>query len=156
MRYKILFKEVGSTLTRVTTFTGDKTIKELVEFFGLERQDIERYSIIPDVNGVDLYMVFKEDGVQTIKFLGYYYQNDDGWKYNALCWCSLPLSVLRAELEKDEDFIDNFQASCKQYIEDDISVDDIIETARAYPLKPLLIEDVTEDTPEGIYIDMME
>lgn len=152
MRYKILFKEVGSTLARVTTFTGDKTTKEIVEFFGLERQDVEWYSVLPDVNGVDLYMVFKEDGVQTIKFLGYYYKNDDGWKYNALCWCSLPLSVLRAELEKDEDFIDNFQSSCKQYIEDDISVDDIIETA----LKPLLIEDVTEDTPEGFYIDMME
>lgn len=156
MRYKILFKEVGSTLARVTTFTGDKTTKEIVEFFGLERQDVEWYSVLPDVNGVDLYMVFKEDGVQTIKFLGYYYKNDDGWKYNALCWCSLPLSVLRSELEKDEDFIDNFQASCKQYIEDDISVDDIIETARAYPLKPLLIEDVTDDTPEGLYIDMME
>lgn len=152
MRYKILFKEVGSTLARVTTFTGDKTTKEIVEFFGLERQDVEWYSVLPDVNGVDIYMVFKEDGVQTIKFLGYYYKNDDGWKYNALCWCSLPLSVLRAELEKDEDFIDNFQSSCKQYIEDDISVDDIIESA----LKPLLIEDVTDDTPEGFYIDMME
>ncbi|MBR4983224.1 MAG: hypothetical protein IKY94_11765 [Lachnospiraceae bacterium] len=156
MRYKILFKEVGGTLTRVTTFTGNKTTKELVDFFGLERQDIERYSIIPEVGGVDLYMVFKEDGVQTIKFLGYYYQSDDGWKYNALCGCSLPLSVLRTELEEDEDFIDNFQSSCKQYIEDNISVDDIIESARAYPLKPLLIEDVTDDTPEGFYIDMME
>lgn len=44
-KYRITYKEVGRPSPGYTYYTGDKSKKEIVSFFGLDKSDIEWYIV---------------------------------------------------------------------------------------------------------------
>lgn len=44
-KYKVRYREVGSDLIGETTYSGPLSKEEVVEFFGLDKGDVEWYEV---------------------------------------------------------------------------------------------------------------
>ncbi len=95
----------------------------------------------------NIYYVFEAEGVKQVVIEGYYYE-EDGIKYNGFngFYNSIPISRERPLLI--EHSIETFVG----VIDENTLVEQYDKVLKYYPHLP--IENVTQDTPCGLYIDM--
>lgn len=106
---------------------------------------------LKEVEDCDIFSIYKENGVQMIKFLGYFYIVDDGWELVEFCWLDMPLSEYFAGISRNPDFVDEVQSAAKQYITDFDSVNEAYKALKGYKIKPLKMKELSSKTPEGVY-----
>lgn len=111
--------------------------------------------LLDRINDCNIFAVRKENGVQYVHMLGYYYDaecsmEDDGrnWRYVMFGGLDFTLDELRTMSEDD---IYDAECECKQWI-DDLNEDEVVECFLEDVPVELHYSDVTEDTPEGVYI----
>ena len=105
-------------------------------------------------DGVNIYRLYWENGVHTIKILGYIYLSDhydDGkdWRDVEFCWYDMPVSEYVAG---GVDMWDIWECEVKQYI-GDCTEEEAYEILKDYNPTELSVYDITDETPDGIYID---
>lgn len=106
------------------------------------------------VNGVNIYRLYWENGVHTIKVLGYIYYSDqypnnEDYRHVEFCWYDMPVSEY---VEGGVDMWDIWECEVKQYIED-CTAERAYEILQGYNPIVLNVEDITDETPDGVYID---
>ena len=106
------------------------------------------------VNGVNIYRLYWENGVHTIKVLGYiyysdHYPNNEDYRHVEFCWYDMPVSEY---VEGGVDMWDIWECEVKQYIED-CTAEVAYEILQGYNPIVLNVEDITDETPDGVYID---
>lgn len=103
------------------------------------------------VADLNIYEVFKQDGMQMIKVLCFFWEGDEGWKRTEFVGLEMPLAEYQQGMIEDDDFYWTIEAQAKQYITDYPSVFEAYESLKEYKIKPLNINQVDENTPEGVY-----
>lgn len=103
------------------------------------------------VADLNIYEVFKQDGVQMIKVLCFFWEGDEGWKRTEFVGLEMPLAEYQQGMIEDDDFYWTIEAQAKQYITDFESVNDAYEALKEYKIKPLSINQVNDNTLEGVY-----
>lgn len=100
----------------------------------------------------DIYSVSHENGETVIKVLGYFYEHDGVISHVEFCWLDFTLDEFRSS---DENFLSDLECDVKQYQEDFEDQQKAYETFMSYNARPLPMEQVDENTPDGVYIDCM-
>lgn len=103
---------------------------------------------------VNIYRLYWENGVHTIKILGYIYFSDnydDGkdWRDVEFCGYEMPVDTY---LTGGADAWDIWESEAKQYI-GDCTAEEAYEILKGYNPTELEVYDITDETPDGIYID---
>ena len=101
---------------------------------------------LEEVEDRDIYSIFYEAEVKWIKIEAYFYRNDDGWKKVEFCGLQMPLYKFLDGVD-----IDVIESEAKQYITDFESVNDAYEALKEYKIKPLSLNQVNDNTLEGVY-----
>lgn len=112
------------------------------------------YKELKKIDSVNIYRLFWENGVHTIKILGYLYKaNDNGdgeWRNVEFCWYEMPVATY---LTGGADAWDVWESECKQYIGDH-TAEEAYAILKRYNPTMLSVFDITDATPDGVYIDM--
>lgn len=105
------------------------------------------------IESVNIYRLYWENGVHTIKILGYLYKSDDDgkgeWRHLEFCWYDMPVDTY---LTGGADAWDIWESECKQYI-GDCTAEEAYEIWKGYNATILEVYDITDETPDGVYID---
>lgn len=111
------------------------------------------YKELEMVESVNIYRLYWENGVHTIKILGYLYKSDDNgegeWRHLEFCWYDMPVDTY---LTGGADAWDIWESECKQYI-GDCTAEKAYEIWKGYNATILNVYDITDETPDGVYID---
>lgn len=99
------------------------------------------------VANINICRVYKEDGVQMIKFLGYFYKNDEGWVLVEFGFFDLTLG----EYWRNQYRMDELECDAKQYVTNFNSVNDAYSALKSYGITDISGE-LSQDTPEGVYL----
>lgn len=112
------------------------------------------YKELKKIDSVNIYRLYWENGVHTIKILGYLYKaNDNGdgeWRNVEFCWYEMPVATY---LTSGADAWDVWESECKQYISDH-TAEEAYAILKGYNPTMLRVFDITDATPDGVYIDM--
>lgn len=118
-------------------------------------RELTQRDLLDRIESRTIFSVRKVDGVQYVHMLGYYYDaecsmEDDGrnWRYVMFGGLDFTLDELRAMSEDD---IYEVECECKQWI-DDLTEDEVVECFLEDVPVELHYLEVTDDTPEGVYI----
>lgn len=104
---------------------------------------------LKDNESKNIFRVFKNHlGQQIIKIIGYFYEGDDCWKH--LQFAGLEM-LLEEWLNASDETRELWEFEAKQYIAD-MTEHEAATTFLSYEAKPITLEDVNKDTPEGNYI----
>jgi hypothetical protein len=113
------------------------------------------YNELKKIDSVNIYRLYWENGVHTIKILGYLYEsNDNGdgeWRNVEFCWYEMPVATY---LTGGADAWDVWESECKQYIGDH-TAEEAYAILKGYNPTMLSVFDITDATPDGVYIDMV-
>jgi hypothetical protein len=113
------------------------------------------YKELKKIDGINIYQLYWENGVHTIKILGYLYEaNDNGdgeWRNVEFCWYEMPVANY---LTGGADAWDVWESECKQYICDH-TAEEAYAILKEYNPTMLSVFDITDTTPDGVYIDMV-
>ena len=102
----------------------------------------------------NLYSIYEQDGVKQIKFLCYFYENDEGWQLIEFCWGNVTLEYFISE----EFNIDDFESSLKQY---QTYVGDVVQAYNCLThywcgeinnYNIIDMDNISMDTPCGLYL----
>lgn len=111
------------------------------------------YKELEMVESVNIYRLYWENGVHTIKILGYLYKSDDNgegeWRHLEFCWYDMPVDTY---LTGGADAWDIWESECKQYI-GDCTAEEAYEIWKEYNATILDVYDITDETPDGVYLD---
>lgn len=118
-------------------------------------RELTQRDLLDRIKSCDIFSVRKVDGVQYVHMLGYYYDaefsiEDDGRNWRHVMFGGLDLTLDELRTMSDDDLYDA-ESECKQWI-DDLNDDEVVECFRESTLVELHYLDVTDDTPEGVYI----
>ena len=105
--------------------------------------------ILDRIKDCNIYEIRRIMGVQCIKVLGYFYPMDGIWKHIEFLWYERHVKDFLANEDKWEEW----ECESKQTIED-LSAKWALKVYRGYAPIPLAYSEITEDTPEGVYIAM--
>lgn len=105
------------------------------------------------VESVNIYQLYWENGVHKIKILGYLYKSDDNgegeWRHLEFGWYDMPVDTY---LTGGVDAWDIWESECKQYI-GDCTAEEAYEIWKGYNATILDVYDITDETPDGVYLD---
>lgn len=111
------------------------------------------HDIMKKYSDYNIYQLKTVDNVRYIKIWGFFYDVDPDWDEEK-CWrlvefsgYEMPLEEYLAGTDADRD---NWECSCKQYIED-MTPERALETFRHYQVVSLDTSEISEDTPDGFY-----
>ncbi len=137
-------------------------------FTGQERKNFEAYKKALDATrgksfwDCDYYQVTEIAGIKTVIVDGYYYDTGDDEELSSRIVCysdvEYPLDEFVQMVKASDEFrneITEFASTKKQYIED-LKYDEALSNMQYFydePATPLLYEELTLDTPCGLYID---
>lgn len=96
----------------------------------------------------DLYQVETENGQKQIHIDGYCYAADGDLKLVQYTGCIIAVSEIGDDMEK----LNELEDSVKQYIKDGLTEEEVKEYYKEATELPIV--EVTQDTPDGWYIDM--
>lgn len=104
-------------------------------------------------NGANIYSLYWENGVHTIKILGYVYFSDNyadkkDYRHVEFCWYDMPVSEY---LAGGVDMWDEWESEVKQYI-GEYTAEEAYEILKSYNASILNVYDITDTTPDGTYI----
>ena len=105
-------------------------------------------------DGVNIYRLYWEEGVHTIKILGYiyysdHYPNNEDYRHVEFCWYDMPVDTY---LTGGVSAWDEWECEHKQYIED-CTEENAYEILKGYNASVLEVYDITDETPDGVYIN---
>lgn len=105
-------------------------------------------------SGVNIYRLYWENGIHTIKVLGYIYYSDHypdnkDYRHVEFCWYDMPVDTY---LTGGVDAWDEWECEVKQYIED-CTAEEAYEILQDYNPTILDVYDITDETPDGVYIN---
>lgn len=119
----------------------------------LHTMEKDIYKELEMVESVNIYRLYWENGVHTIKILGYLYKSDDNgegeWRHLEFCWYDMPVDTY---LTGGADAWDIWESECKQYI-GDCTAEEAYEIWKGYNATILNVYDITDETPDGVYLD---
>lgn len=119
----------------------------------LHTMEKDIYKELEMVESVNIYQLYWENGVHTIKILGYLYKSDDNgegeWRHLEFCWYDMPVDTY---LTGGADAWDIWESECKQYI-GDCTAEEAYEIWKGYNATILNVYDITDETPDGVYLD---
>lgn len=119
----------------------------------LHTMEKDIYKELEKVESVNIYRLYWENGVHTIKILGYLYKSDDNgegeWRHLEFCWYDMPVDTY---LTGGADAWDIWESECKQYI-GDCTAEEAYEIWKGYNATILNVYDITDETPDGVYLD---
>lgn len=119
----------------------------IIENGGIYYEDL--IGDLKDNESKNIFRVFKNHlGQQMIKIIGYFYEGDDCWKH--LQFAGLEM-LLEEWLNASNETRELWESEVKQYIAD-MTEHEAATTFLSYMAKPIALEDVNIDTPEGSYI----
>ncbi len=119
----------------------------IIENGGIYYEDL--IGDLKDNESKNIFRVFKNHlGQQMIKIIGYFYEGDDCWKH--LQFGGLEM-LLEEWLNASDETRELLESEAKQYIAD-MTEYEAATTFLSYKAKPIALEDVNKDTPEGNYI----
>ena len=109
------------------------------------------------IDSINIYRLYWENGVHTIKLLGYIYQSDANednkdYRHVEYCWYDMPVDKYKSSNIDDRDI---WESEVKQYI-DDCTEQEAYEILKGYNATFLDVDSITDDTPDGTYIDATE
>ena len=118
-------------------------------------RELTQRDLLDRIKGCYIFSVRKVDGVQYVHMLGYYYDaefslEDDGRNWRHVMFGGLDFTLDELRAMNDDDLFDA-ESECKQWI-DDLNEDEVVEGFLNSALVELHYLDVTDDTPEGVYI----
>lgn len=105
-------------------------------------------------DGVNIYRLYWENGIHTIKILGYiyysdHYPNNEDYRHVEFCWYDMPVDTY---LTGGESAWDEWECEHTQYIED-CTAEKAYEILQGYNPTILNVYDITDETPDGVYIN---
>lgn len=105
-------------------------------------------------NGVNIYCLYWEEGIHIIKILGYvyysdHYPNNEDYRHVEFCWYEIPVDEY---LAGGVDAWDDWECEHKQLIKD-CTEEEAYEILKSYNASVLGVYDITDETPDGVYID---
>lgn len=119
----------------------------------LHTMEKDIYKELEMVESVNIYQLYWENGVHTIKILGYLYKSDNNgegeWRHLEFCWYDMPVDTY---LTGGADAWDIWESECKQYI-GDCTAEEAYEIWKGYNATILNVYDITDETPDGVYLD---
>lgn len=119
----------------------------------LHTMEKDIYKELEMVESVNIYRLYWENGVHTIKILGYLYKSDDNgegeWRHLEFCWYDMPVDTY---LTGGADAWDIWESECKQYI-GDCTAEEAYEIWKGYNATILEVYNITDETPDGVYLD---
>jgi hypothetical protein len=109
------------------------------------------------VDSINIYRLYWENGVHTIKLLGYIYYSDEypddkNYRHVEFCRYDMPVDKYKSS---DNDDRDIWESEVKQYIEDCTELE-AYKILKSYNATFLDVNSITDDTPDGTYIDATE
>lgn len=125
------------------------------EYSGFAVMGTEK-DLLDRINDCNIYSLRKENGVQYIHMLGYYYDAeetmgiDDGktWRGVEFGGIDMPLADYLALTTEQRELM---ESECQQWIAD-LTEGEVVECFLEDAPVELHYSDVTDDTPEGVYI----
>lgn len=119
----------------------------------LHTMEKDIYKELEMIESVNIYRLYWENGVHTIKILGYLYKSDDNgegeWRHLEFCWYDMPVDTY---LTGGADAWDIWESECKQYI-GDCTAEEAYEIWKGYNATILEVYNITDETPDGVYLD---
>lgn len=103
--------------------------------------NIERYLFI------EVYRVETENGQKHIHIDGYCYKADDDLKLVTFTFCIIKLCDINGSMDK----VDELEEEVKQHIKDNMTDEEVLDYYKDKTCLPIV--EVTEDTPDGWYIN---
>jgi hypothetical protein len=109
---------------------------------------------LKQIDSLNIYRLYWENGVHTIKVLGYIYYSDHygdnkDYRHVEFCWYDMPVAEY---LSADEDERNIWESEVKQYI-GDCTAEEAYEILKSYNATFLDVDSITDETPDGTYID---
>lgn len=119
----------------------------IIENGGIYYEDL--ISALTDKKNKNIFRIYRNDeGVMMIKLLAYFYQSDDHWEHAKIGNIDMPLNEWR---EADESTREEWLEEAKQYFVN-MTEHEAAVAFHSYEAKPIALEDVNDNTPEGNYI----
>ena len=98
--------------------------------------------------GQNMFWIYKDDsGIKYIKFLGYFDEVGEAWKNVVFLWADMSLDEY---LNSSGEDIGAMEDSIQKYTESYTEKEAFISLITEYT--PIFVNNITEDTPEGIYM----
>ena len=102
----------------------------------------------------DIYSVTRnENGAVIITGVAYFYQHDSLIEHNVFDGLVFSLDEYKKACEETDDFLLEREMESKEYAFDYDNYADALKVFQSYGATPLSLDDVTADTPNGVYIN---
>lgn len=119
-------------------------------------RELTKRDLLSRIADCNIYSLRKENGVQYIHMLGFFYdaectmvaEDDKTWRQVEFGGIDMPLADYLALTTEQRELM---ESECKQWI-DDLNEDEVVECFLEDAPVELHYLDVTDDTPEGVYI----
>lgn len=119
----------------------------IIENGGVYYEDL--ISALTDKKSKNIFRIYRNDeGVMMIKLLAYFYQSDNHWEHVRIGNIDMPLNEWR---EADESTREEWLEEAKQYFVN-MTEHEAAIAFHSYEAKPIALEDVNDNTPEGNYV----